>query len=204
MSKKISAFGVLAGGSVDTAADIIPINDVSVAAASQNKIITPVELNVALLGVRPPTTSVFNFTANSSGATQSVVYDAMKGLSLTKTDGGAGAERICFNGKAVPAGTGWTASAKVRVGPQLNSGSQISSMGISLYDSGTGKIIIYGLQQKQGDFNLCCSYFSSLTAFSSEISTIKINSMGYPPGYFRFVESASSYSFEYSFDDGQT
>jgi hypothetical protein len=57
MGRKISEFGVQTGTAVDRAADLIPINDVSVAVASQNKSII---LNELLIALRGPATALGN------------------------------------------------------------------------------------------------------------------------------------------------
>ncbi len=57
MGRTISAFGAQTGTNVDRASDYLPINDVSVAVASQNKIIL---LNELLIALRGPATALGN------------------------------------------------------------------------------------------------------------------------------------------------
>lgn len=57
MGRKISEFVVQTGSAVDRTADVIPINDVSAADASKNKIIT---VNEFLIALRGPATALGN------------------------------------------------------------------------------------------------------------------------------------------------
>lgn len=57
MGRKVSEFGVHTGSAVDRTADLIPINDASVAVASQNKSII---LNELLIALRGPATALGN------------------------------------------------------------------------------------------------------------------------------------------------
>ena len=202
MSKKISAFGVLAGDAVDMAADIIPINDVSVAASLQNKIITPIELKVALQGLRVPSLTTLNYTANGTSSVMSSSYNAAKGLSLVRTDGGTAGERVSLIGKTVPASSPWTANAKIQMAIPVLSGSTIFAGGMCLYNTGSSKFICFGLQYLNGTIKRFSVYYTGLNTFSADITTVTVNPPY--PVWFQIVESATTYTFNYSYDSGIT
>lgn len=201
MTKKFSAFGVIAGDAVDIASDIIPINDVSVAAASQNKIITPVELKVALIGERVPTLTTMSYTDNASGSVMSAFYNGARGLSLARTDGGTGSERVSLIGKAVPVAGNWSATSKFEFGP-ISGASQTYGGGMMLYNSSSHKFILWGAQELSGSLRMALISYTNLTTFNTDISA---SGWQYPhPPWFQIVESSTLYTFNYSFDGGHT
>ncbi len=200
MTKKFSAFGVMLGDTVDLANDIVPINDVSVAAASQNKIITPVELKVALLGERVPTLTTMSYTDNASGSVMAANYGA-RGLSLARTDGGTGSERVSLIGKAVPASSPWTATSKFEFGP-ITGASVTFGGGMMLYNSSSHKFIYWGSQELNGGLRMALISYTNLTTFNTDITA---SGWQYPhPPWFQIVESSTLYTFNYSFDGGIT
>ncbi len=203
MTRKVSAMTAITGVNVDSTADYVPIVDASVADASKNKRILIDELKTALgVQCRPPTTSLFNFTANTSGATQSSTYNASIGLSFARTDAGTAGNRISFLGKTVPASGGWTATAKVKFGAQLVS--QTVKGGMALYNSGSGKLLSLGLVEFSGGTYFVSESFSSLSDGGSTVISNQINSLSNAPIWFQIVESSTLYTLNYSFDEGIT
>jgi len=203
MTRKISAFGTLTGVNADVTADYIPIIDASVADASKNKKITLDELKIALgIQGRPPTTSLFSFTANATSATQSATYDAGKGLSVSKTDAGASStDRAIFNGKAVPVSTPWTATGKIRVSPSL--ATEFVRAGLAIYNSSSGKLLFVGINNQSGAAHLVVMYFTALGTFSSspyDKTILPIN----VPLWYRITDDGTNNLFYISFDDGVT
>jgi hypothetical protein len=202
MTRKMSAFGVLTGAVSDFLADYFPIIDASVADAVKNKTMLLSELKRALGLGRPPDTTLFSFTANGTAVTQSSSYDAKLGLSFGRTDSGVGgAERAAFLGKAVPASTPWTATAKLKIPagittPHINAG-------MSLYNSGTGKIIVFGNQNLAGVIKSFVSYFTNLNTFNSDIKVLTISAQQLPE-WFRISFDGTTYTFSISYDDGIT
>jgi hypothetical protein len=208
MTRKISAFGTLLGTDVDPAADYLPINDASVADALKNKriLINELRKSIGPDDLHPPSTSLFSYTANGTGVTQSQTYNALRGLSVKRTDAGtASADRVGFIGKAVPGSTPWTATAKIEIAPTLST--EFHRIGMAIHESATGKVIYVG-HNTQGSANgvkLTCYYYSSLTAFGSAPGSFdKLYTLQNPPQWFRISYDGTTYTFSISFDDGVT
>ena len=203
MTRKISAFGTLTGPNADPTADYIPIIDASVADASKNKRIILDELKTALgLQGRPPTTSLFSFTANGTGVTQSSTYDAGRGLSMARTDSGAAANRNAFLGKAVPGSTPWTATAKILVAPTVFA-STIVVGGMAIFNSSSNKLITFGVQNLNGVVKLVASSFTDLNTFSADILATQIVPLTVP-SWMRISDDGTTYTFQFSHDHGVT
>jgi hypothetical protein len=104
-------------------------------------------------------------------------------------------------GKAIPAGTGWSATCKFDFA-QISGASVIYACGMMLYNSSSHKYIQWGPQILTGALRLTATYWSNLTTFSSDI--LNGGWKAPLPMWLQIVESSTLYTFKYSFDAGQT
>jgi hypothetical protein len=127
--------------------------------------------------------------------TQSSSYDAKLGLSFGRTDSGVGGgERAAFLGKAVPASTPWTATAKLKIPagiitPHINTG-------MSLYNSGSSKLIVFGNQNLAGVIKSFVTYFTNLNTFNADIKVLTISAQQLPE-WFRIASMAPPTRFRF-------
>ena len=150
--------------------------------------------------LHPPTPTLFSFSAKASGVTDSVTYDADRGYSIARTDTGVGGiETVDFRGKAVPAGSSWTATAKVVLGPPPTGG-VFYREGIAIHESATGKSLFLGINHQAGSPFLAVYFFNSLTSFGSGPYSVAICQEDLPE-LFRISYDGTNYTFATSYDN---
>lgn len=149
----------------------------------------------------PPTAASFSYADNATGVTTSINYDSARGLSVARTDGGAGAADIlAFQGKAVPSGA-W--SAKMRFDCSCAVNTEYTRMGLAIHDSVSHKSLMVGINFQGGSIDLVVIYFASLTAFTSAPYSTQI--IGDNPAWFRIDwDGTTNYTFYVSYDDNIT
>jgi len=152
------------------------------------------------LDVRPPTTSLFNLTTTSPGATLATGYHASKGLTVVRTDTGGG-EGIGFLGKSVPAGSSWTAEMSIRVSPWQRVNPYLRP-GMTLLEESTGKFLHACLNSQGGDPQINLYHFSALQTYGSSLYATHVDLPEFMR--FRIVYDGTNYDFSLSYDDGIT
>jgi hypothetical protein len=121
-----------------------------------------------LFRIRPPTTSLFTLSNLAAGATittanSSTVYN------LTRTDVGAAAERMAFAGKAVPAGTSWTATAVMMppLYPLWNTNNFFVRYGLTVLENSSGKSLSVGYVPQGNTYVIWAYSMTALGTFGS-------------------------------------
>jgi hypothetical protein len=147
----------------------------------------------------PPTTGLFSYAAAASGGTVSANYDSARGYSFAKTDAGS-SDRAVFQGKAVPVSTPWTATMRVQMSPAL--ASEYARVGIGLYNSSSGKLLLCGTALNGGVIDLTVMYFTALATYSS--SPLSSAILGKIPVWLQVSFDGTTYTFSASFDENIT
>ena len=149
----------------------------------------------------PPTTTLFSFAAAAASATVSINYDSLRGYSIQKSDAGAAStDRLVFQGKAVPASTPWTATMKIDT--RVVGSGDFDRIGISLYDTVSGKLLLHGINFQGGTIDLTTMYFTALGTFSASPYSQAV--VGTLPQWFRVSFDGTTYTFAISFDGNIT
>jgi hypothetical protein len=127
-----SSAGTLTRNTIDSTNGGAPIS----LGGNAQLFVTPLDRDLAPLAYfRPPPSSVFSFTANGSSSGSSASDNLGLGFGFKATDPGAsGAERIRFIGKTIPAGTGWTAVARITPTASMNAGLAVR-VGLGVIDA---------------------------------------------------------------------
>jgi hypothetical protein len=149
---------------------------------------------------QPPDTSLFSYTANGTGVTQSATYDSARGLSVHRTDTSLSGEHHGFIGKAVPSGSSWEAIMRYK---QAACGNDYVRRGLALLESATGKSVLIGLNMQQSTPRLMAMASSSLdNAFATSI--VSVDCAGDFPEWLRWTWDGTNYKGFISYDGQAT
>lgn len=152
--------------------------------------------------INPPTTALFDQQQLGTGVGLAAAYDLRKGLTVARTDTGtAAAERIGFLGKAVPAGSNWTAEMTVRHPPICTTSGAYIRTGLCLFESATGKHLLMGLNTNNNSPALVLMHWTAIATYGTQ--PYGVGSRTLPPVRYRVVYDGTNYVFSVSFDDGE-
>jgi len=155
----------------------------------------------SLFPVKPPTTSLFSYQALGTGVTLGV-NGGTNTYAVKRTDTGTAAERCGFRGKAVPAGSSWTAEIGFFTTP-FGRSSKLRA-GLMLYESGTGKFLLFNYDSENGSPQLFIFGSTSLDAITAVVTTGPVVYGGRFPFHQRVTYDGTNYTFEYSLDLGES
>jgi len=154
-----------------------------------------------LFVIKPPTTALFSLSNLASGATLAVNQGSTY-YSISRSDTGAAGERVCFQGKAVPAGTSWTATIGFWSTPYGRTNK--CRAGLSLIESGTLKSLNLFHNTEAGSPEIDIFAYTNLTTFSSApYNSAKIFG-GRQALFMQVTYNGTSYIFALSDNFGET
>ena len=145
----------------------------------------------------PPSTSLFSFAADGGSSTHAVSYTSGKAFNYYRTDTTGSSDRASFVGKAVPTGTPWSAKMQF-VANNVNA--QYARLGLALYDSASGKLILAGPTATP---SLLLLYCANLTTYTTAIDTLTMEPSAVLPTWWKVVFDGTTYTFSFSWDDVQ-
>jgi hypothetical protein len=146
----------------------------------------------------PPTPTQFSTTVTAAGTTVASVYTAALAYTFYRTDAGSNNnDRASFAGAAVPVSTPWTVRMQVRANVLEG---QNNRAGVGIYDTGSGKSILFGMSASSSGPYLVGIYFSSLTNLSSAPLSQSLNNQPVPE-WFKITFDGTTYTFYFSYDN---
>jgi hypothetical protein len=155
--------------------------------------------------IKPPSTALFNYSANGTGVTQAATYNAVRGFVLERTDALSGGDHAAFRGKAVPSGN-WEAIAKIETGPI--GGSDFIRWGLAIHNSANKDTIMAGIDLAGGSPLMRSVRFNALDNYTAALGTYPASgSMGgwiEFPKWFKISWDGTNYTFYVSLDDAIT
>lgn len=152
--------------------------------------------------IRPPTLTLFNYTANGTGVTQSATYNSTRGLQMTRTDSLSSGDHAAFLGKAVPAST-WTSIMKIET---LMFSNDYLRWGLSIHNSATKDTVAVGINWSSGSPVVAVIRYNALDNFTSSLAQAPASgslSLGSAElvKWFKITWDGTNYAFFYSDDD---
>lgn len=155
----------------------------------------------SLFPVHPPSTALFSYQALGTGVTLGINGGANT-YAIKRSDTGTAAERCGFQGKAVPAGSSWTSEVGFFTTPFGRSSK--TRAGLMLYESATGKFLLFNYDSENGSPQLFIFGSNSLDAITAVVTTGPTMFGGRFPFHQRVSYDGTNYTFEYSLDLGES